>query len=280
MTDKATELKGIYDSIALSEDETTTACDYHLRDLEIVYGLEFIRDGDVILDVGCGPGVALQHYASRRNVTAHGIDYSENMVAFARKHLAKHALAADIDIACASVDDLPFEDDRFDVVTSHRCLMALLDWERQKAALLEIHRVLKPGGTFVMVEGTFDGLERLNFFRRKFGLSEIEADGKNRLLTLKFDEQQLAEYCAPYFELVRTQRFGMYYFLTRIVQPLLVAPDNPSYDHPLNEIAKQVAKVVPDFESIGHLVGFAFRKRPARPQDRPTQGRPEPREAT
>lgn len=261
MTDKATELKRRYDEIALSGDDKTTACDHKLRDLEIGYGVEFIRNGDTILDVGCGPGVALQHYATRRKVKAFGIDYSKNMVEFARQRSAEIAPDARIDFRCASVDDLPFEDGNFDIVTSHRCLMALLDWERQKKALLEIHRVLKPGGVYVMMEGTFDGLERLNFYRRKFDLAEIEADGQDRLLTLKFHEQELAEFCAPYFELVRTQRFGMYYFLTRIVQPLLVAPENPRYDHPLNEVAKQIARAVPDFESIGHLVGFAWRKR-------------------
>ncbi len=66
MTDKATELKRRYDEIALSGDDKTTAYDYNLRDLEIGYGLEFVRDGDTILDVGCGPGVALQTYAMRR----------------------------------------------------------------------------------------------------------------------------------------------------------------------------------------------------------------------
>jgi len=261
MTNDCSDLKQRYDSIALSGDDKTTACDYNLRDLEIAYGLEFIRDGDAVLDVGCGPGVALCHYASKRNIDAVGIDYSQNMVDFAQQRAAKTADDLRISFQCASVDELPFDGGRFDVVTSHRCLMALLDWERQQKALLDIHRVLKPGGVYVMMEGTFDGLDRLNFYRRKFNLPEIEADGRDRLLTLKFHENQLTDFCAHYFELVRTQRFGMYYFLTRIVQPLLVGPENPRYDHPLNEVAKQIAGVIPDFESIGHLVGLAWRKR-------------------
>lgn len=270
MTDKAAELKDRYDAIALSDDDKTTACDFNLRDLEIGYALEFIRDDDAILDVGCGPGVALQHYATERKVKAVGVDYSNNMIEFARRNSAENAPGASIDFRCASVENLPFADRTFDVVTSHRCLMALLDWEKQKKALLDIHRVLRPGGIYVMMEGTFDGLGRLNFYRRKFGLPEIEADGNDRLMTLKFHERQLTEFCEPYFELLRTQRFGMYYFLTRIVQPLLVAPENPRYDHPLNKVAKQIARLVPDFESIGHLVGFAWRKRPqASPKNSP-----------
>ncbi len=261
MTDKALELKRRYEAFATSGDDKTTACDYNLRDLEIAYGLEFIRDGDILLDVGCGPGVALERYVAERRIIAFGIDYAENMVSFAHKRTAEVAPNAKIDFRCASVEELPFDGEKFDVVTSHRCLMALLDWGRQQKALLEIHRVLKPGGIYVMMEGTFDGLDRLNFYRRKFNLTEIEAGGQDRLFTLKFHEKPLAEFCAPHFELLRTQRFGMYYFLTRIVQPLLVAPEKPRYDHPLNEVAKAIAKVVPDFESIGHLVGFAWRKR-------------------
>ncbi len=261
MTDEHRELKDIYDNIATSGDERITACDFNLRDLEIVYGQEFIRDGDIVLDVGCGPGVALRAYAQRRRIEAHGIDYSEKMIGFAQKATTEGTPQLNIDYKVASALDLPFANNTFNVVTSHRCLMALLDWELQKKALLEIHRVLMPGGIYVMMEGTIDGLDRLNFYRRKFNLQEIEADGRDRLYTRKFKEAELLQFCGPHFELLRTQRFGMYYFLTRIVQPLLMAPDSPKYDHKLNEVAKEIARVVPDFESIGHLVGFALRKR-------------------
>jgi ubiquinone/menaquinone biosynthesis C-methylase UbiE len=254
-------LKSRYDEIALSLDDRTTACDYNLRDLEIDLGTEYIRDGDAVLDVGCGLGVALRTYASRRRIEAVGIDYSGNMIEGARRRLAEVAPELAISFQEASVTELPFPDSGFDVVTSHRCLMALLDWQLQQAALVELHRVLRPGGTLVLLEGTFEGLERLNFFRRLFGLDEIEAGGRDRLLTLKFHEGELLNFVEPLFELVRVQRFGMYYFLTRIVQPLLVAPDSPRYDHRLNEVARDIARVVPDLEHMGHLVGFVLRKR-------------------
>lgn len=254
-------LRERYEAIALTGDVATTACDYQLRELEIDFGLEHIRDGDKVLDVGCGPGVALLSYADRRKIAAHGIDYAQNMVAFAQRHIAEQRPDLKIEIQQASVTELPFADGSFDVVTSHRCLMALLDWNKQQAALLEIARVLKPGGVLVMMEGTLDGIERLNNWRGRFGLSEIDAAGRDRLTTLKFRESELLAFVEPTYELQRIQRWGMYYFLTRIVQPLLVAPEQPKYSHKLNEVAKMIARQIPDLNELGHLVGFALRKR-------------------
>jgi ubiquinone/menaquinone biosynthesis C-methylase UbiE len=256
-------LRKRYEEIALSGDERTTACDFNLRELEIAFALEHMRDGDVVLDIGCGPGVALRSYATQRRIKAHGIDYAENMVAFARDKTREVAPHLDIDIRQADVLDLPYADGTFDMVTSSRCLMALLEWERQKRALVEVHRVLKPAGQLILMEGTFEGLARLNAYRAKFGLSEIEADGRARLCTLKFHEAELLDFCRKYFDHKESKRFGMYYFLTRIVQPLLVAPEAPRYDHKLNEIAKRIALEFPDLDGMGHLVGFVLQKRQA-----------------
>jgi ubiquinone/menaquinone biosynthesis C-methylase UbiE len=262
MSDSA-ELKARYDSFASSLDYKTTACDYQLRELEINLGSSYMSDGQRVLDVGCGLGYAPVQYASRKALTAFGIDYSEKMIEGANRLLGetKPDLRGAVSFRHASVLELPFDSGSLDVVTSSRCLMALLEWELQKQALVEIHRVLKPGGLLVMMEGTFDGLERLNEMRGRFGLDAIAADGKDRLFTLKFRESELLEFTKPFYVLEHTQRFGMYYFLTRVVQPLLVAPDRPSYDHKLNEVAREIAKLVPDFEGLGHLVGLVLAKR-------------------
>lgn len=254
-------LKETYERIALSGDDNTTACDFQLRELEIDLGLQSIRDGDRVLDVGCGLGVALRRYARERRIEACGIDYAENMVAGARRRAAESAADLKLDFRRASVTELPFDDAAFDVVTSHRCLMALLEWERQQRALVEIHRVLRPGGTLVLMEGTLEGIAKLNHYRGLAGLPAIDPAGRDRLTTLKFREAELLAFVEPYFELVRIQRFGMYYFLTRIVQPLLVAPEAPRYDHPLNDVARRLARLMPDFEGLGHLAGFVLRKR-------------------
>jgi ubiquinone/menaquinone biosynthesis C-methylase UbiE len=256
-------LKSRYDSFALSKDYRTTASDYQLRELEIDTGAAYMHDGMITLDVGCGLGYAVTQYAQRFQMSCHGIDYSENMIAGARElqHSNYPAIEPRVHFRHASVLELPYPDDHFDVVTSHRCLMALLDWSKQQSALREIHRVLKPGGVLVLMEGTFEGLERLNAARLQAGLAAIAPDGRDRLITLKFHEQDLLSFCRPLFVHENTHRFGMYYFLTRIVQPLLVAPESPTYDHKLNAVARELARFFPDLNGMGHLVGFVLSKR-------------------
>ena len=157
-------------------------------------------DGARVLDVGCGLGYAAAQYARRHDLVAHGIDYSENMVGGATELLRQTYpdLQSRVQFAHASVMELPFPDGHFDVVTSHRCLMALLDWTKQTIALREIHRVMKPGGVLVLMEGTFEGLDRLNGARSKVGLEPIAPDGRDRLITLKFHEHELLDFCLPY----------------------------------------------------------------------------------
>lgn len=255
------KLKEIYESIALSGDEKTTACDFNLRELEIDTGSAQMKDGDRVLDVGCGLGYALRHYATRKKVEGYGIDYAENMITAAKALQNKGLpLLGTVDMQHASVLDLPFPDAYFDVVTSSRCLMALLDWERQKEALIEIKRVLKPGGTLVLMEGTKQGLDRLNEARTLFDLPIIGGAGRDRLYTLKFDEAQLLSFSAAHYQLRDTRRFGMYYFITRVIHPLLVAPESPRFDAPINSIALDIARKFPDFQGMGHLVAFIFEK--------------------
>ena len=263
MNEDALELKRRYDELARTLDHRTTACDYNLRELEIDTGSEYMRDGQRTLDVGCGLGYAVIQYASRKLVEAHAIDYSGAMIESAREVCRQTGsrLLGTVNFQEGNVLDLPFEGDYFDVVTSSRCLMALLDWELQKQALAEIARVLKPGGMLVLMEGTFEGLEKLNRVRNMFGLESIDAGGKDRLFTLKFHEQDLLDFCKPLFINEWIKRFGMYYFLTRIVHPLLVAPESPKYDHKINEVARQIAHLIPDFEGMGHLVAFGLVKR-------------------
>ena len=257
-------LKNRYETLGASKDDRGTAMDFNLRELEIETASSYMNDGDDVLDIGCGTGYSLREYAKRHAIRGIGIDYAEQMVESATERaLQEPGLRGTVEYQHASVLELPFDDNSFDVITSGRCLMALLNWGDQQAALKELHRVLRPGGKLVLMEGTLQGLERLNTARTRFGLDAIPAVDRERLITLKFDESELIAFGVKLFDLLTIQRFGMYYFITRVLHPLLVAPDKPRNDARINEVAREIAKVYPNFEDLGHLVAFVWQKRPA-----------------
>ncbi|MFH1656260.1 MAG: class I SAM-dependent methyltransferase [Candidatus Nealsonbacteria bacterium] len=252
-------LKKFYDNLA-SDKKYATSLDINLRELEIDGIKKYLNDGIRVLDIGCGNGYSTYKHAEEFKIEIIGCDYSDQMIQNA-KNLPHHKeLKGNISFCCANVLEIPFPDNYFDRVISTRCLMALLDWDLQKNALKELFRVLKPNGLLLLQEGTFQGLEKLNKTREEFGLDPISVYDY-RWPTLKFDESKLISFCKDYYHLDKIHRFGMYYFISRVIHPLLVYPEAPKNDAEINKIARQIALKIPDYKDLGHLAFFVFRKK-------------------
>lgn len=100
-----------------------------------------------LLDIGCGAGHASFTAAPRvAKVTAY--DLSEGMVAVVAQEAEKRGLS---NITCTQgpAEVLPFTDNSFDIVISR---YSAHHWHDIQAALMEIRRVLKPGGRFIMMD--------------------------------------------------------------------------------------------------------------------------------
>lgn len=93
-----------------------------------------VRDGDQLLDIACGSGLALE-LASIRGAHVSGIDASRRLVRIARDR------NPGADIRVGDMAALPWADASFDVVTSFRGL-----WATTPTALGEARRVLRQGG--------------------------------------------------------------------------------------------------------------------------------------
>ena len=112
---------------------------YHqlIDQLEIDLALRYAR-GRRVLEAGCGTGLILKEL--RPHVEqAVGVDLSAGMLS--------HARARGLDVVQASITDLPFADESFDVVCSFKVLAHV---EKIERAVAEMSRVVRPGGHLVM----------------------------------------------------------------------------------------------------------------------------------
>ena len=99
-----------------------------------------LEPGWRVLDIGCGAGAFLRLVAERGG-EPHGIDASDALIELARGRLP------DADLRVGEMEDLPWEDETFDLVTGFNSFFFAND---MVAALREAGRVAKPGAPVVI----------------------------------------------------------------------------------------------------------------------------------
>jgi undecaprenyl-phosphate 4-deoxy-4-formamido-L-arabinose transferase len=190
-------------------------------ELEIQQLLEHIQDGDRVLDIGCANGYSTLRLASRRAIEILGLDYIPEMVEQARARLEaeRHSLTGRVVFDVGDITALDRPAGAFDKVIVIRVLISLRTWDNQVKGLTEALRMLKPGGTLLLSEATRQGWERLNGFRREWGLPDIPMPSFNEYLDL----DRVIEAARPHADLVDVVHFAStYYVMTRVLKPLLI----------------------------------------------------------
>jgi ubiquinone/menaquinone biosynthesis C-methylase UbiE len=121
-----------------------------IRRLQTVVGDRPAR----ILDVGCGTGVfAVRTREALPNAKVWGIDLVSEMLTKGTERWRQSI--GYVQPAQADSERLPFRAGAFDVVT---CSNSFHHYPHQDRAVAEMHRVLKPGGRLLLVDGCRDGL--------------------------------------------------------------------------------------------------------------------------
>jgi ubiquinone/menaquinone biosynthesis C-methylase UbiE len=98
-----------------------------------------------VLELGIGTGANLLYYPD--DVKLVGIDPDESFLEKARRRTA--ALGRPAMLLAAHTEELPFAEHSFDMVIATLVFCTVAD---PKQAFREVHRVLKPGGLFKLVE--------------------------------------------------------------------------------------------------------------------------------
>ena len=107
-----------------------------------------VRPDDKVLEVGFGPGVAIQMLLHRVPAgSVAGVDQSQEMVRQAAARNADALRSRRADLRYGSVERLPFADETFDKALAINSMQA---WPDARAGLREIRRVLKHGGNVAL----------------------------------------------------------------------------------------------------------------------------------
>jgi len=170
-----------------------------------------------VLDLGCGNGYALSELRKMFTDTGNwiGVDFTQEFVDIANKRNLNKC-----EFLQGDATNLEFKDNHFDFIYTERCLINIMSWEDQKKALDEIHRVLKPGGKFLMIECFTDGMDNNNKAREEMGLDHIGPAHHN----FYFEKGKFFEHIASTFSDVdRTNEnfLSTHYFVARILHPLV-----------------------------------------------------------
>ena len=157
----------------------------------VVIAMASLDADDRFLDIGCGPGAALEHAAASGADVA-GVDPSPSMVGRAAKRVPN------AEVRVGSAEEIPFPDGHFTVVIN---VSSFHHWVDRDAGLRETLRVLAPGGRLLIMEGMIkDGKEG-------HGLNPTELD----LLAARLLE---IGYEATNVETIKTGWRHRYYVLT------------------------------------------------------------------
>jgi SAM-dependent methyltransferase len=110
---------------------------------------------DTVLDAGCGGGRTVNKLAAIASQgKVYGIDFSEASVAFASRLNKQWINTGRIEIREASVSQLPFSADVFNVVTA---VETHFWWPDLPSDMREVLRVLKPGGVLIIIAEVYKG---------------------------------------------------------------------------------------------------------------------------
>ncbi|MEX0716320.1 MAG: class I SAM-dependent methyltransferase [Planctomycetaceae bacterium] len=154
--------------------------------------------GGDVLEVGFGTGLNLPHYPPQvRRIMA--VDPNERMLRKARKRIERSGI--EVDQRRSFGEQKSFDDGAFDCVISTFTLCSVDDPRR---VIREIHRVLKPGGRFLLLEHGLSPDPNVRKWQRRLNpLERLLGDG------CRLDRDMRAIVASQPFEKIEIENFHL-----------------------------------------------------------------------
>lgn len=125
-----------------------------------------IREKTVMLDVGCGGGKTLKLLSKMNEYgKVYGIDYSDQAVKDSIRTNKVDVATGKVHVQQASVTDIPFPDNNFDLITAFQTHYF---WPDLENSIKEVFRVLKQEGCFFIIAEIY----KINYHMKTYKTNE------------------------------------------------------------------------------------------------------------
>jgi len=189
-----------------------------------------------LLDVGCGNGQRTILFSKYIQGKTLGVDYSDEMIDFANTVLSKQNKAVQNKVSFEVQDTQKLDEtSKFDVIISCRCFVNQASHSDQIKLFKKLFKKLKSHGSLIIAEISKEGNKRLIDLRKKHGLKPSKPRNR-KTPNLYLSESIVFPKIYKLFKIKKIQRGGIFYFITRVIHPVLVLPEEPQSDAKINDV--------------------------------------------
>ena len=259
-------LRNIYNKRAAT-DPYATSRDHNLRELEIAAIKASLAPTPRIIDLGCGNGYTLLSLGKVvEDCRLIGVDFADKLIEGAIRQTEEMGSGLKCVPEFICEDAIEFvkkcDDASSHCVITERFLLNLPDEKTQRSVIKDIFRILKPGGQLLMCEGSLDGFRALNDLRRSVALEEIAATSADNVSSNRFDDKSIERFITEDvgFLLAAKLGFSLFFAVSRVLYPALIAPQRPSFGARINELARSIQQQSPFAPGLGSNVLWVLEK--------------------
>lgn len=219
-----------------------------------------INEESYILDVGCGVGITACYLAKEYGCRVLAIDISERMIDRAKERAKRKGAEDKIEFRLGDAQNLPFNDDLFDVVISESVTAFVAD---KQGAVNEYVRVTKPDGYIGLNEITWleaDPTEELVGGISRIGIKPETADYWKEILVKSElrDVGAVVERTRPITLVGQLKRLGFWESVRVVYQSLSMFARLPKYRRAIKKFRTERRSRPENQKNMQAYVGYGI----------------------